>query len=140
MTNTNRAPMTRNVLRIDGHYYVQNLGDADGRILMYYYTSDESETPDIDSPTNSKMMHGALYDLAQCEDDIKNGDTFVTPHGLFVVRGYHVEPVVETKNKAKTRRAKIRRLEATIKAKADAEYAARKTPGVNFDNGAGGSF
>lgn len=112
LNETTKTPTTRNVLRIDGHYYVQGLSDGRGRILMYHYTSDESETPDIDSPTDGRKMFGALYDLMQCEDGIVDGDTFVTPHGVFlVVSTWELRVVDETKNEAKARRAKIRRME-----------------------------
>lgn len=123
MTNTNKlAALT--VLRINSLYQVMELG----QFLMYHYMYPEVETPEVSDPTTPKMMYGAVYDLVQCEDRIADGCIITTPHGVFRVVGFHVEQIAETKNEAKARRARIRRLERNVRA------------GVNFDNGAGGSF
>ena len=102
-----------NVLKLDRHYFVQGLtfrlgleDDAETSTLLLY----RHPEGDADSPYNTKMMHSCLYDLVQCDDRIKDGDEFVTPHGLFRVYGIHVDQVFELPAEAKARRARLRRL------------------------------
>jgi hypothetical protein len=59
-------------------------------MLLYHYSAQEAETPDIDSPRNEKQMHGALYDLLQTNDALHDGDCFETPFGRFLCTGVHV--------------------------------------------------
>lgn len=100
-------PNTFTVYRnASGHYLILELGCY----LMYHPMYPEVETPEVMEPTNTKMMHGALYDLVQCDERIGDRDEFVTPHGLFRVYGVHVEQVFELKSEAKARRARLRRL------------------------------
>ena len=40
-----------------------------------------------------EMMHAALYDLFQCHDLLKDGDTFTTEFGDFRCQGIDVVPV-----------------------------------------------
>ena len=46
-------------------------------------------TTRLDTP---ELMLGALYDLFQTRDGLREGDTFDTCHGIYVCRGVHVFP------------------------------------------------
>lgn len=71
----------------DSRYYVQGLGKYDnGELLIYRYPEGDIDTIMKDQD----MMHGALYDLYQVHDDLKDGDTFVTEFGNFECQGIHV--------------------------------------------------
>lgn len=109
MTNSTREPKNWLVTKTDTHYYVRGLpsGYRDEPDTMLLARYDEG---DCDSPHNSKLMHSAIYDLFQCADGLMEGDCFITPHGVFCCMGVHVVPVIETKNEAKARRARLRRL------------------------------
>jgi hypothetical protein len=107
MTNSNREPKNFLVTKSDGDYYVRGLssdGDKDTMLLT------SLPDGDVATPSNGKLMHAALYDLFQCEDGLMSGDSFITPHGLFLCEGVHVLPVAESKEGAKARRARLRRL------------------------------
>ena len=91
----NRYKVQRN--EEDTHYYVMGLkeefGPGPDTILLYHYTYPESETPDVDSPTDVHKMYGALYDLLQCHDGLKRGDIIETQYGEFECQGCHLEPL-----------------------------------------------
>jgi len=72
----------------------EEFGDEPNTMLIYYYTSSESETPDVDTHIkNAEMMFNALYDLYQCHDGIHDGDVFETEFGRFGCEGGHVLPL-----------------------------------------------
>lgn len=77
----------------DRDYYVVGLPDDFGghpdTMLLYRYPEG-----DCDRPYDAEKMHGALYDLFQTHDGLKEGDRFETPHGNFVCEGVHVVPEV----------------------------------------------
>jgi hypothetical protein len=84
----------------DGLYFVRGLqstlSDEDQVLLVRY---DEG---DWDSPRTAPLMLSALYDLFQCDDRLKEGDSFITPHGRFSCVGVHVVPADEhTRNEIK---------------------------------------
>lgn len=83
--------------RDDSNYYVVGLkeefGPGPDTILLYHYSYPESETPDVDSPTDVHKMYGALYDLLQCHDGLKKGDIIETSYGEFECQGCHLEPL-----------------------------------------------
>lgn len=69
------------------YHYVEGL-DNDA-VLIYRYPGG-----DIDTRMRDKdMMHSALYDLFQCNDDLKSGDIFETEFGTFFCDGIHVHEV-----------------------------------------------
>lgn len=84
----------------DGLYHVRGLTsqlDEEDEVLLVRY--DEG---DCDSPRNAVLMLSALYDLFQCDERIREGDSFVTPHGRFTCVGVHVVPADEhTRNEIK---------------------------------------
>ena len=55
-------------------------------LLIYHYAAGDVDTRMRDS----SMMLAALYDLFQCNDDLKDGDTFDTEFGKFKCDGVHV--------------------------------------------------
>lgn len=87
--------MTTHTIRdVDGDAY---LGEF---MLIYRYTAEESETPDIDvaraQPRNDVDQHrllSALYDHYQCCDDLKDGDHINTPDGCLFARCIGVDVV-----------------------------------------------
>ena len=50
---------------------------------------------DVDNPRDKEKMFSALYDQRQCNDAIKDGDSFETPFGLFQAQGVHVVEIFE---------------------------------------------
>jgi len=59
---------------------------SDDTLLIYHY-----EAGDVDTlMKNADMMFGALYDLFQTDDSLKDGDVFETEFGDFVCSGIHV--------------------------------------------------
>ncbi|HYF54550.1 MAG TPA: hypothetical protein VEA41_09850 [Salinarimonas sp.] len=90
-----RAPCEWKVEEDAGRFFVRGLpapwGDPD-TLLLYRYSSEESETPDVGAPSGHDRMHGALYDLYQRADGLQDGDTFDTPFGRFLCAGVHVVP------------------------------------------------
>lgn len=70
----------------------EEFGDEPDTLLLYRYSYPESETPDVDNPSDVHKMYGALYDLFQCHDGLKKGDVFETKWGEFVCEGIHVVP------------------------------------------------
>ena len=58
-------------------------------LLVYYYRGGDVDT----LMKTSDMMLGALYDLFQVHDDLKDGDVFETEYGDYVCRGVHVVPI-----------------------------------------------
>ncbi len=89
--------MKYKVEKKDTHYYVMGLkedfGDEPNTMLIYRYSYPESETPDVDSPTDVHKMYGALYDLLQCHDGLKKGDIIETEYGEFECQGLRLEPL-----------------------------------------------
>ena len=89
---TGGGPTTWKVYKKDKRYYVKDL-DADFRcyprdaLLLYVYPEG-----DVGSPDTPEKMLGVLYDLYQCEDTLKEGDMFETPHGKFKCVSVHVVP------------------------------------------------
>jgi hypothetical protein len=76
------------VLKDDSHYVLNLPGFAEC-MLIYFYPGGDCDT----RMTNHDMMHGALYDLYQVRDSLKDGDIFETEFGNFVCSGVHVFPV-----------------------------------------------
>lgn len=62
-------------------------GDEPNTMLIYYYPERDIDT----KMKNVEMMHRALYDLFQCHESLKDGDTFKTEFGDFKCAGVHVE-------------------------------------------------
>jgi len=56
--------------------------------LIYHYPEGDIDTRMKDA----KMMLGALYDLFQTHDGLKDGDIFETEFGNFICKGVHVIP------------------------------------------------
>ncbi len=77
----------------DGDFFVKGLksdrGDGDQR-LLYHIPYPETETPEVTDPKSADAMHGALYDMYQWKDGLKEGDTFTTPFGIFECYSFHV--------------------------------------------------
>jgi hypothetical protein len=71
----------------------EDFGDEPDTMLMYHYSYPESETPDVDSPSDVHKMYGALYYLLQCHDRLKKGDIIETQYGEFECQGCHLEPL-----------------------------------------------
>ena len=77
---------------IDSSHYVMGLAAEvwNGKIdpntmLLHRY---DTRMRDAD------MMLGALYDMYQCDDKLKEGDTFTTEFGRYVCKGVHVLPLI----------------------------------------------
>lgn len=81
------------VIDEDGCYSVVGLKserhDMDEMLLFRY------EEGDCDHPQTVDQMHSCLYDLYQCNEQLKEGDEFETPFGNFVCKSVHVIPLVE---------------------------------------------
>lgn len=73
-------------------HYVINLPNefADKKypdtLLVYYYFEGDCDT----RMKNADMMLGALYDLFQVNDNLKDGDIFQTEFGEYICQGVHV--------------------------------------------------
>jgi hypothetical protein len=84
-------------LKDRSHYIIglkEEYGGGPDTMLVYHYSYPESETPDVDTRMkNADMMLGALYDIFQCHDGIKKGDTFETEFGEFACEGVSVVPL-----------------------------------------------
>lgn len=84
-----RDPKTWEVYESGRDYFVRGLTDEfDGKkdlMLLYRYSSDESETPDVDTPRSPEKMERTVRDLVEWCDGVRSGDTFVTPFGTYVV-------------------------------------------------------
>jgi hypothetical protein len=50
---------------------------------------------DLDNPSSKEKMFSALYDELQCNDAIKDGDSFETPFGIFQAQGIHVVEIFD---------------------------------------------
>lgn len=80
----------------DSHYVVglkpdwAEPGDKD-TMLIYRYPAGDIDTRMKDA----HMMYGALYDLFQTHDDLKDGDIFQTEFGEYKCQGFHVLPSFE---------------------------------------------
>jgi len=107
MPNTSREPKNWVVIKRDRSYYVQGLAMEEWPDTMLLSSCDGG---DVCCPCTAKLMHRALYDLFQVTDELVTGDTFTTPHGLFVCEGVHVLTVEESPAAKKARRARLRRL------------------------------
>lgn len=72
----------------NSYHYVEGLvkSPGDDAILIYHYSNGDIDT----NMTTKEMMHSSLYDLYQCNDSLKKGDTFETEFGNFVCDGVHV--------------------------------------------------
>lgn len=57
-------------------------------MLIYRYPAGDIDTRMKDA----HMMFGALYDLLQTHDDLKDGDIFETEFGQYRCEGVHVAP------------------------------------------------
>jgi hypothetical protein len=64
-------------------------GDYPDSVLIYHYDSGDVDTRMM----SAAMMLGALYDLYQCSETLKDGDTFETEFGNYVCKGVHVVPL-----------------------------------------------
>ena len=87
--------MEYQVVRRDDHYYVVGLSngyDGGDEVLIYRYPEGDIDTLLQDHG----MMHGALYDLFQVTESLKQGDVFLTEFGNFQCQGVHVIPVNPT--------------------------------------------
>ena len=89
--------MIYKVEKRDSNHFVMGLKedglDEPDTMLLYRYSYPYSETPDIDTRMrDAHMMFGALYDLLQTHDGLKNGDIFQTEFGQFHCEGVHVVP------------------------------------------------
>jgi len=77
----------------DNSHYVMGLKDGyssyNDQMLIYRYDGGDIDT----RMTNQEMMLGALYDLYQCNDNLKDGDTFETEFGMYQCFGVHVVKV-----------------------------------------------
>jgi hypothetical protein len=77
----------------DSHFYVVGLrpeyGEGSDTLILYHY----SDSPDVDSPTDLPKMYGALYDLLQCHEGLKQGDIIQTSYGDFECQGCHLQPL-----------------------------------------------
>lgn len=60
------------------------------KMVLYFHKYPESECPEVDNPLGHARMYEALYDMYQCDDDIKEGDMFKTPFGDFFTYSFHV--------------------------------------------------
>lgn len=60
-------------------------------LLIYHYPGGDIDTRMMDA----HMMFAALYDLFQCYDELKDGDTFNTEFGIYHCMGVHVVPGFE---------------------------------------------
>jgi len=85
-------------LDADGRtHYVMDLKSGHGKekyahtMLIYYYPAGDIDTRMKDA----HMMYGALYDLFQTHDDLKEGDIFETEFGHYRCEGVHVLPNFE---------------------------------------------
>lgn len=88
---------TYKVEKRDDRYYVVglkddlDLDDDPDTMLLYRYSYPYSETPDVDTRMkDAHMMYGALYDLLQTHDGIKDGDIFETEFGKFHAESFHL--------------------------------------------------
>ena len=66
--------------------------------LLYFSKYPDTETPEVDAAKNADEVHGALYDLYQCNDEINKGDIFITPVGKFYAVSVHIMTEEEYKN------------------------------------------
>ena len=89
-----------------GYWRIRGLrsGRADGvdQVLVHHIPYPDTETPEVetdfkdsnyggDKPRTAKdKMHGALYDLYQWKEGLKEGDRFITPFGNFRCVSFHV--------------------------------------------------
>lgn len=106
MTKTHQVVKIQDAYYLLGVYHeLDDRRDGPGLYLLARY--DEG---DCDRPYNQRLMHSALYDAHQCHEFASDGDVVETPHGQFVVRGVHVEPVDQTSAEARARRARLRRI------------------------------
>src|SRR5512143_3500367 len=79
------------------HYVVglksgwKEVGIDPDTMLIYRYPAGDIDTKMKDA----HMMYGALYDLFQTHDDLKEGDIFQTEFGEYRCEGVHVLPNFE---------------------------------------------
>lgn len=89
---------TYQVTKVDTMFHVVGLKDSLGTEPEHGTFAPEGDVVllcvypegDCDVPYDTTTMHGALYDLFQVRDDLKDGDRFETPFGNFECVGVHV--------------------------------------------------
>lgn len=78
----------------EGDYRVKGLKSThaltEDQLILHHSSYPETETPEVDKPGSTDKMHGALYDMYQWHDALKEGDTFTTPFGNFKCVSFHV--------------------------------------------------
>jgi hypothetical protein len=80
---------TYEVKLVENTHYVMGLREIDNEpnvMLIYRYPAGDIDT----KMKNAHMMFGALYDLFQTNDNLKDGDTFKTEFGEYRCSGVHV--------------------------------------------------
>jgi hypothetical protein len=80
------------VYQKDKRFFVKGLkdGDGDDQMLLHHIPYPDTETPEVENPESTDAMHGALYDMYQWHEGLKEGDTFSTPFGNFKCVSFHV--------------------------------------------------
>jgi hypothetical protein len=82
--------MEYNVVQKDKMFFIENLKEkydtSKDTLLICRYEENDCDT----FFSNKEQMHSALYDEYQTNDQLHEGDTFVTPFGRFKCVSFHV--------------------------------------------------
>jgi hypothetical protein len=80
-----------------GFYHIKELGEVGGH-LIYRYPEGDIDRPSALDETR-QHLHGALYDLYQCNDKLEEGDTFTLNGEIaFACISFHVLEVADERD------------------------------------------